>query len=79
MEIVIASKNKGKIKEIRHFFSSGSLPQNIQKIKWLTFEDFPDLPDIDEGNESFVENAKLKAHRIAESTGITALADDSGL
>ena len=79
MEIVIASKNIGKIKEIRHFFSSGSLPQNIQKIKWLTFEDFPDLPDIDEGSESFIENAKLKALRIAESTGKTALADDSGL
>jgi XTP/dITP diphosphohydrolase len=79
MEIVIASKNKGKIKEIRHFFSNIMLPQNIQKIRWLSFEDFEGFPDVDEGSESFVENAKLKAQQIAEFTGKTALADDSGL
>ena len=79
MEIVIASKNKGKIKEIRHFFSNSLLPQNIREIKWLSSEDFVGFPDIDEGSESFVENAKLKAQQIAEFTGKTALADDSGL
>jgi non-canonical purine NTP pyrophosphatase, rdgB/HAM1 family len=79
MEIVIASKNKGKIKEIRHFFSNSSLTQSVQNIKWLTFEDFHNFPEIDEGSESFVENAKLKAYRAAEFTGKIALADDSGL
>jgi len=79
MEIVIASKNKGKIKEIMHFFSNSLMPQNIQKIKWLSFEDFEGFPDVDEGSESFIENAKLKALQIAEFTGKTALADDSGL
>ena len=79
MEIVIASKNKGKIKEIRHFFSNSSLSQSVQNIKWLTFEDFHNFPEIDEGSESFVENAKLKACRAAEFTGKIALADDSGL
>ena len=79
MEIVIASKNKGKIKEIRHFFSNSLLPQNIREIKWLSFEDFVGFPDVDEGSESFTENAKLKAQQIAEFTGKTALADDSGL
>ena len=79
MEIVIASKNKGKIKEIRHYFSNSTLPQNIREIKWLSFEDFECFPDVDEGSESFVENAKLKAQQIAEFTHKTALADDSGL
>jgi XTP/dITP diphosphohydrolase len=79
MEIVIASKNKGKIKEIRHFFSNSMLPQNIRDINWLSFEDFLGFPDVDEGSESFIENAKLKAQQIAEFTGKTALADDSGL
>jgi XTP/dITP diphosphohydrolase len=79
MEIVIASKNKGKIKEIRHFFSNSLLPQNIRDIKWLSFEDFMGFPDVDEGSEGFIENAKLKAQQIAEFTGKTALADDSGL
>ena len=79
MEIIIASKNKGKIKEIRHFFSNSLLPQNIQNIKWLTFEDFEGFPEVDEGSASFVENAKLKAQSVAEFTGKTALADDSGL
>jgi XTP/dITP diphosphohydrolase len=79
MEIVIASRNKGKIKEIRHFFSNSLLPQNVREIRWLSSEDLMGFPDIDEGSESFVENAKLKARQIAEFTGKTALADDSGL
>jgi XTP/dITP diphosphohydrolase len=79
MEVVIASKNKGKIKEIRHFFSNSLLPQNIREIRWLSFEDFTGFPDVDEGSESFTENAKLKAQQIAKYTGKTVLADDSGL
>ena len=72
MEIVIASKNEGKIKEIKTFF------KNLD-IKWLTFKDFKDFPYIEENGSSFIENAKLKAEKIAEYTNKLALADDSGL
>lgn len=80
MDIAIATKNKGKIFEIIDFFKGHSTKnEELRKIKWLTFKDFNDFPDVDEGSESFLENAKLKAKIIAEFTGKITLADDSGL
>ena len=73
MDIVIASKNKGKVKEIKAFF------KDVLDINWLTFEDFSSFPDIKESGSSFLENAKLKAKAISEYTCILTLADDSGL
>jgi XTP/dITP diphosphohydrolase len=73
MKIVIATKNKGKIKEIKSFFN------NLPEVEWLTFEDFENFPDIDEGSINFIENATLKAKSISEFTNIVTLADDSGL
>lgn len=73
MKIVIATKNKGKIREIKSFFA------NLPQIEWLTFEDFENFPDIEEGSINFVENATLKAKSISEFTNTITLADDSGL
>ena len=73
MKIVIATKNKGKIKEIKSFFA------NLPEVEWLTCQDFESFPDIDEGNISFIENATLKAKLISEFTNTVTLADDSGL
>ena len=73
MKIVIATKNKGKIKEIKSFFT------NLPEVELLTFEDFENFPDIDEGSMNFIENATLKAKSISEFTNIVTLADDSGL
>jgi XTP/dITP diphosphohydrolase len=39
----------------------------------------PEAADVDETGETFAENARLKALAVAEATGKTALADDSGL
>jgi XTP/dITP diphosphohydrolase len=41
--------------------------------------DYPDLPDIMEDGNSFLENALKKAMVVSECTGETVLADDSGL
>lgn len=41
--------------------------------------DYPDLPEIVEDGNSFLENALKKARAVAESTGEIVLADDSGL
>ncbi|MFC2144826.1 RdgB/HAM1 family non-canonical purine NTP pyrophosphatase [Actinomycetota bacterium] len=73
MEIVIASKNKGKIEEIKTYRDSAD------GIKWLTYKDFKGFPDIEEIGDSFLDNAIIKAKSLAEYTGKLALADDSGL
>lgn len=68
-EIVIASKNKGKIREIRQIYAD--LP--------VTVVELPDQPEVIEDGTSFSENARKKAVEIARHTGKWALADDSGL
>jgi XTP/dITP diphosphohydrolase len=68
-EIVIASKNKGKIREIRQIYAD--LPVSIVEV--------PELPDVVEDGASFSDNARKKALEIARHTGKWALADDSGL
>lgn len=73
MEIVIASKNKGKIEEIKTYRDSAC------GIEWLTFKDFNDFPDIEETGDSFLDNAIIKAKVLVEHTGKATLADDSGL
>lgn len=73
MDIVIASKNTGKIKEIKSFYS------DLLKVKWLTFRDFKKFPDIIEKGSNFLENARIKAEGISNYTNKVTLADDSGL
>jgi len=68
-EIVIASKNKGKIREIRQIYAD--LPVSIVE--------HADLPDVVEDGDSFSANARKKAVEIARHTGKWSLADDSGL
>jgi XTP/dITP diphosphohydrolase len=68
-EIVIASKNKGKIREIRQIYAD--LP--------IAIVEHPDLPEVVEDGDSFSANARKKAVEIARHTGKWALADDSGL
>jgi XTP/dITP diphosphohydrolase len=68
-DLVIASKNKGKIREIRQIFAD--LP--------LRVVDDAALPDVVEDGDSFAANARKKAVEIARHTGAWALADDSGL
>ena len=48
-------------------------------VSLLSLEDYPDLPEIPEEGNSFLENALKKGQTIAELTGETVLADDSGL
>jgi XTP/dITP diphosphohydrolase len=70
-KIVLASSNKGKLKEFGEIFSS----MDIQLISQQTLN----VSDADETGLTFVENAILKARHACEVTGLPALADDSGL
>ncbi|MDF2566091.1 MAG: Nucleoside-triphosphatase rdgB [Massilibacillus sp.] len=71
-ELVIASKNKGKIKEIQAAF------QNIG-VKVISLSEFEEIPDAVEDGKTFEENALIKAHFYSNLTGKACLADDSGL
>lgn len=70
--IVIATKNKGKIKEMIKQF--GNLPVQIKSLA-----EFGDLPDAVENGKTFTENAKIKASFYAKLIKQPCLADDSGL
>ena len=72
LEILIATNNLGKVKEIKDILDSS-------KIKILTMKDFPPLPKIEEDGKTYQENAFKKARKISEYTGKICLADDSGL
>lgn len=70
--IVLASRNHGKIKEIKTMLAGLG-------ISLLSLNDYPHIPEIVEDGRSFLENALKKAKTVAESTGEIVLADDSGL
>ena len=70
-EILFASHNAGKIKEIKQMLE----PLGIA-VK--TAADM-DLPDVEETGKTFAENSLIKSQTIARATGIPCIADDSGL
>lgn len=72
MKLVLATKNKGKIKEFRAAF---------EKLGYevLSLDDFGHIEEPVEDGKTFEENAKLKATYYMKATGCAALADDSGL
>ncbi|MEW6097353.1 MAG: XTP/dITP diphosphatase [bacterium] len=72
MEILIASKNKGKIEEIKKILSD-------LEIKFLSLDDYSSLPTIIENGHTFEENAIKKARIISKLTGKVTLSEDSGL
>jgi XTP/dITP diphosphohydrolase len=71
-KLFIASKNKGKINEIRSVLSGLG-------IEFFSLLDTPDIPDIEETGTTFEENASIKAQAVFEIVKIPVLADDSGL
>jgi len=71
-EVVIATRNPGKLREIEAILSP-------LHLKLLSLKDFPDLPEVEEDGATFAENAGKKARAIARLTGRPAIADDSGL
>ncbi|GAB3963755.1 RdgB/HAM1 family non-canonical purine NTP pyrophosphatase [Actinoallomurus acanthiterrae] len=70
MKIVLATRNEGKLVELRRILAD---------IDVVGLEEFPDAPDVPETELTFAGNALLKARAIAAHTGLPAVADDSGL
>lgn len=70
-QIVLASNNPGKVREIGQMLADLELevlPQSAFNIE-----------EVEETGLSFVENAILKARHAAAHSGLPAIADDSGL
>ncbi len=72
IEIVLATRNKKKQKEIVSILKT--LP-----IKLLSLDNFPSIPPVREDAATFKGNAVKKAQAVAKFTSKFALADDSGL
>ncbi len=70
--LVIATKNQGKIIEIRDLLTRFA-------VKLRSLDDFGPIPEVEEDAKTFDENAYKKASFTAKILGIPALADDSGL
>ena len=70
-ELVVATGNPGKLKEIDQVLSP--LGFTVKGQKEFT------VAEAEETGLTFVENAIIKARNTAEQTGRAALADDSGL
>lgn len=70
MEIVFASTNKGKIREVQKVL----YPHIVKSLDDINFYD-----EIIEDGNSFEENALIKARTVFKKTGLLTLADDSGI
>ena len=71
-ELVVATKNKGKLREIKGLL--GDLD-----LKITSLADYPDAPEIEEDGKTFGQNALKKAATIALYTQKLTLGEDSGI
>ena len=72
MKIVLATKNKGKIREFK---------EALSEIGWegVPVSEIADVPDPEETGETFLENAVQKAAAYAKAVGMPVMSDDSGI
>lgn len=72
MQIVLASRNRGKLKELSSALAG--LPVKVLSLEQVNFRG-----ELQEPGPGYKENALSKAEAVARGTGRWALADDSGL
>ncbi|MXX04613.1 MAG: XTP/dITP diphosphatase [Gemmatimonadetes bacterium] len=70
MTLVLATRNPGKISEIKAL---------LPGVRVAPAAFFTGCPEPEETGSTFEENALIKARAVSSYTGRTALADDSGL
>jgi XTP/dITP diphosphohydrolase len=70
-KLVIASGNAGKLREIRHLLE----PVGLEVLPQSAFN----ITEVEEPYCTFLENALAKARHASKSSGLPALADDSGI
>ncbi|MGP4114367.1 RdgB/HAM1 family non-canonical purine NTP pyrophosphatase [Streptomyces sp. 4N509B] len=73
--LVLATRNAHKIAELRAILVEAGL----DGVELVGADAVPGAPDVAETGVTFAENALLKAHALAQASGLPAVADDSGL
>jgi len=71
-ELVLATRNRHKGAELAALLGDSG-------IAIRTLADFPSAPEVEEDGTTCEANAMKKATEIARATGLTAIADDTGL
>jgi XTP/dITP diphosphohydrolase len=67
--VVLATRNQGKVAELQRILADVDLLDAEQA----------GVPDVEETGRTFADNALLKARAAVASSGLPAIADDSGL
>jgi XTP/dITP diphosphohydrolase len=70
--LLLATKNDGKVRELRALLEGTG-------IEVACLAEFPEILLPEETGETFADNALIKARAAAITSGLWALADDSGL
>ncbi|RVU70552.1 MULTISPECIES: XTP/dITP diphosphatase [Lactobacillus] len=73
-EILFATSNQGKARELKEAFKQAGIDVEVK-----TNADLTNPPHPVETGRTFEANAKIKAHELADFSGMLTLADDSGL
>lgn len=76
-KLVLATHNRGKLRELRELLR-GQIP-GLDVDTDVVDAGAIDAPDVAETGVTFAENARLKAHAVAQFSGVLSIADDSGL
>ena len=72
MKFVLASHNRGKLKEMQEILNRLGVEVVLESDLGLAL-------DVEETGTTFAENAALKARAVMEASGLPAIGDDSGL
>ena len=72
MKVVLASKNRHKLKEISKITALFDMELVLQSELGVDI-------DVEENGSTFEENSYIKAEAVMKATGLPALADDSGI
>ncbi len=72
-QLMVATTNPGKLAELNRILAAGHVDVELASLAGL------DAPAVRETGATFAANALLKAHAIAEFSGLPTVADDSGL
>lgn len=71
-KLLVATTNKGKIKEISEFLKDLS-------VQLVSLQDVGITTDVEETGTTYEENSRLKAVTYAKLSGLPAISDDGGL
>jgi XTP/dITP diphosphohydrolase len=76
MKLLLASRNRKKLEELRRILASSP---ELLKVELVGLDDVPQYPEAPEKGLTFAENALMKAREGVKYTGLPTVGDDSGL